>query len=110
MQYRVGFLKLVHFMFLYPLVFLFTSGKSLLRFNTVIHSYIRYSIMNTETSGHAQLTIRMVFPEDLGEYTCTARNEAGEAITIGHIIPEGNFYKLRVRASTQHANILVYDM
>lgn len=49
--------------------------------------------MNTEASGHAMLTIRIVFPEDLGEYTCTARNEAGEAISIGHLIPEGTLLK-----------------
>jgi len=45
--------------------------------------------MNTEAAGHATLTIRMTFPEDLGEYTCTAKNDAGEAITIGHLVPEG---------------------
>lgn len=49
----------------------------------------RYSVMNTESSGHAMLTIRITFPEDLGEYTCTARNDAGEAVTIGHLISEG---------------------
>ena len=49
----------------------------------------RYSIMNTEMSGHAQLHIRITFPEDLGEYTCTLRNDAGEATTIGLLVSEG---------------------
>ena len=49
--------------------------------------------MNTESSGHAMLTIRLTFPEDLGEYTCTARNAAGEAVTIGYLIPEGKRLK-----------------
>lgn len=49
----------------------------------------RYSILTTESSGHTMLTIRFTFPEDVGEYTCTVRNDAGEAVTIGHLIPEG---------------------
>jgi len=48
-----------------------------------------YCILTTEATGHTQLTIRMTFPEDLGEYTCTITNVCGEDTTIGYLITEG---------------------
>lgn len=50
----------------------------------------RYSIITTDTTGHTMLKIKYTFPEDIGEYTCRARNNAGEAVTIAHLIPEGS--------------------
>lgn len=42
-----------------------------------------------ETTGDVTLSINQIGPGDEGEYTCTARNQFGEAICSVHIQPEG---------------------
>lgn len=37
----------------------------------------------------AKLTIRQVYPEDEGEYTCTAYNDLGKAVTSACLIVDG---------------------
>lgn len=42
-----------------------------------------------ETTGNVSLLINHIGPGDEGEYTCTARNQYGEAICSVFIQPEG---------------------
>lgn len=42
-----------------------------------------------ENTGEVSLLIKQIGPGDEGEYTCTARNQYGEAICSVHIQPEG---------------------
>lgn len=42
-----------------------------------------------ETTGNVSLLINRIGPGDEGEYTCTARNQYGEAICSVYIQPEG---------------------
>ena len=49
-------------------------------------------VLLTQTpDGHAGLEISEVFPEDAGDYTCIARNKAGEARTTANLAVECKF-------------------
>jgi len=43
-----------------------------------------------QQTGNVVLTINQIGPGDEGEYTCSARNQYGEAICSVFIQPEGN--------------------
>lgn len=45
-----------------------------------------------EHTGHVSLLINVIGPGDEGEYTCTARNQYGEAICSVYIQPEGKVF------------------
>lgn len=49
----------------------------------------KYSLSYDEKSGEVTLLIKQIGPGDEGEYTCTARNQYGEAICSVYIQPEG---------------------
>lgn len=49
----------------------------------------KYSMRYDERTGDVSLLIKQIGPGDEGEYTCTARNQYGEAICSVHIQPEG---------------------
>lgn len=57
----------------------------------------KYSMSYNEQTGDVALLIKQIGPGDEGEYTCTARNQYGEAICSVYIQPEG------VPAPAQHA-------
>ena len=47
-----------------------------------------------DRSGNVSLLINQIGPGDEGEYTCTARNQYGEAICSVFIQPEGMWFKM----------------
>lgn len=49
----------------------------------------KYSMSYDERTGDVALLIKQIGPGDEGEYTCTARNQYGEAICSVYIQPEG---------------------
>lgn len=49
----------------------------------------KYSMSYNEQTGDVSLLIKQIGPGDEGEYTCTARNQYGEAICSVYIQPEG---------------------
>ncbi|XP_023947919.2 titin [Bicyclus anynana] len=49
----------------------------------------KYSMSYDERTGDVSLLIKQIGPGDEGEYTCTARNQYGEAICSVYIQPEG---------------------
>ncbi|XP_045531935.1 titin isoform X5 [Pieris brassicae] len=49
----------------------------------------KYSMIYNEQTGDVSLLIKQIGPGDEGEYTCTARNQYGEAICSVYIQPEG---------------------
>lgn len=49
----------------------------------------KYSMSYNEQTGDVTLLIKQIGPGDEGEYTCTARNQYGEAICSVYIQPEG---------------------
>lgn len=65
-----------------PVVSWTRKGAPLLESNKFRMSY-------TESTGNVSLLINQIGPGDEGEYTCTARNQFGEAICSVYIQPEG---------------------
>lgn len=49
----------------------------------------KYNMMYDQQTGNVVLTINQIGPGDEGEYTCSARNQYGEAICSVFIQPEG---------------------
>lgn len=49
----------------------------------------KYSMSYNEQTGDVSLLIKQIGPGDEGEYTCTARNQYGEAVCSVYIQPEG---------------------
>lgn len=49
----------------------------------------KHQMIYNENTGEVSLLIKQIGPGDEGEYTCTARNQYGEAICSVHIQPEG---------------------
>jgi hypothetical protein len=49
----------------------------------------KYKMKYEESTGNVSLLINHIGPGDEGEYTCTARNQYGEAICSVFIQPEG---------------------
>lgn len=49
----------------------------------------KYKMKYDDRSGNVSLLINQIGPGDEGEYTCTARNQYGEAICSVFIQPEG---------------------
>lgn len=49
----------------------------------------KFQMSYNENTGDVSLLINQIGPGDEGEYTCTARNQYGEAICSVHIQPEG---------------------
>lgn len=54
--------------------------------------------------GHAGLKINEVFPEDAGDYTCIARNKAGEARTTANLAVECKSGRFSI--SSENSNLL----
>ncbi|KAJ9574747.1 hypothetical protein L9F63_008061, partial [Diploptera punctata] len=65
-----------------PVVSWTRKGSSLLESN-------KYKMTYDEATGNVTLLINHIGPGDEGEYTCTARNQYGEAICSVFIQPEG---------------------
>lgn len=69
----------------------------------------------------ARLSIKHVYPEDEGEYTCVAYNDLGKAYTSACLVVDGNFnshshsiagqrrFKNKGRAA-KHADLLVSSL
>jgi len=49
----------------------------------------KYKMTYDQQTGNVVLTINQIGPGDEGEYTCSARNQYGEAICSVFIQPEG---------------------
>jgi len=49
----------------------------------------KYRMTYDQQTGNVVLTINQIGPGDEGEYTCSARNQYGEAICSVFIQPEG---------------------
>lgn len=49
----------------------------------------KYTMIYDQQTGNVVLTINQIGPGDEGEYTCSARNQYGEAICSVFIQPEG---------------------
>ena len=54
----------------------------------------KYKMKYDDKSGNVSLLINHIGPGDEGEYTCTARNQYGEAICSVFIQPEGTRFKI----------------
>lgn len=63
----------------------------------------KYSMSYNEQTGDVSLLIKQIGPGDEGEYTCTARNQYGEAICSVYIQPEGVAQSAQSQASHQQS-------
>lgn len=59
-----------------------------------------------QQTGNVVLTINQIGPGDEGEYTCSARNQYGEAICSVFIQPEGTFSLKNVQIVLHRTNYL----
>lgn len=55
--------------------------------------------------GRATLTIRRIYPEDEGEYTCVATNNIGRAFTSACIVVDGKLKRIAYTNIVRYVNL-----
>lgn len=65
-----------------------------------------FQVMVDASRGESTLTIREIFPDDEGEYTCKAVNTVGTAISNSHLFVVGWFYSFDCFSGLRHSILL----